>query len=274
MTSCCDSITGWAGSLTHSRCWCRGDRTVFALTADHGVQPFPEMTGKGGRLSLKPLADRFAQEYQARYRIPLNTTWDLGLITTDVAALRLRGVNVDSLAEAMAREVQAMPGVARVFTPRSLGRAVAADEQARLWRRAIPPSQGWLVAATSRPGWIWTDTPGVDQSWLDAAPRHARPDDLHGPGADAATGVPEGDDRGYRPDVRCAGGRAAHRECHRPGAHRSCAAPSMSDFPSLPCFPCPHDSACCAYGATVSEQEVAAIVARARRGQGVPYALG
>ena len=55
-----------------------GDRTVFALTADHGVQPFPEMTGKGGRLSLKPLADRFAQEYQARYRIPLSTTWDLG----------------------------------------------------------------------------------------------------------------------------------------------------------------------------------------------------
>ena len=137
-----------------------GDRTVFALAADHGVQPFPEMTGKGGRLSLKPLADRFAQEYQARYRVPLGTTWDLGLITTDVAALRLRGVNVDSLAEAMATEVQAMPGVARVFTPRSLGRAVAADEQARLWRRTIPPSQGWLVAATSRPGWIWTDTPG------------------------------------------------------------------------------------------------------------------
>ena len=34
----------------------------------------------------------------------------------------------------------------------------------------------------------------------------------------------------------------------------------MSDFPALPCYPCPHDSACCAYGATVSEQEVEAIV--------------
>ena len=43
----------------------------------------------------------------------------------------------------------------------------------------------------------------------------------------------------------------------------------MSDFPSLPCFPCPHDSACCGYGATVSEQEVAAIVAA--HGEGRVY---
>ena len=137
-----------------------GERTVFALTADHGVQPFPEMTGKGGRVSLKALADRTAHEYETRYRMPLGFTHDLGLITADVTALRLRGVNVDSLAEAMARETAVMPGVARVFTPRSLHRAVAADEEARLWRRTIPPSQGWLVAAVSRPGWIWTDTPG------------------------------------------------------------------------------------------------------------------
>jgi Fe-S-cluster containining protein len=34
----------------------------------------------------------------------------------------------------------------------------------------------------------------------------------------------------------------------------------MAGVPELPCYPCPHDSACCAYGATVSEQEVEAIV--------------
>ncbi|MFN0181775.1 MAG: YkgJ family cysteine cluster protein [Gemmatimonadales bacterium] len=31
-------------------------------------------------------------------------------------------------------------------------------------------------------------------------------------------------------------------------------------FPALPCFPCPHRAACCAYGATVSEAEAAAIL--------------
>ena len=33
----------------------------------------------------------------------------------------------------------------------------------------------------------------------------------------------------------------------------------MGDFPSLPCFPCPHHSSCCAYGVTLSDEEAAAI---------------
>ena len=136
------------------------ERTVFALTGDHGVQPFPEMTGKGGRVSFKAMAQRISGEYLSRYGLPLGVTWDLGLITTDVAALRARGVNTDSLANALAREARAMPGVGRVFTPRTLARAPASDEEARLWRRAIPPWQDWLIAASSKPGWIWTDTPG------------------------------------------------------------------------------------------------------------------
>ena len=36
----------------------------------------------------------------------------------------------------------------------------------------------------------------------------------------------------------------------------------MSHFPPLPCFPCPHQSACCAYGVTLSEEEASAIAAR------------
>lgn len=32
-------------------------------------------------------------------------------------------------------------------------------------------------------------------------------------------------------------------------------------LPSLPCYPCPHHAACCAYGATVSEEEAVAIAA-------------
>lgn len=33
------------------------------------------------------------------------------------------------------------------------------------------------------------------------------------------------------------------------------------DFPKLPCWPCPHQSACCSYGSTLSEEE-AALVAK------------
>ena len=33
----------------------------------------------------------------------------------------------------------------------------------------------------------------------------------------------------------------------------------MRELPSLPCFPCPHSSSCCAYGVTLSEDEAVAI---------------
>jgi hypothetical protein len=33
-------------------------------------------------------------------------------------------------------------------------------------------------------------------------------------------------------------------------------------FPALPCFPCPHHSACCAHGTTLSEEEAAAVTTR------------
>jgi Fe-S-cluster containining protein len=34
------------------------------------------------------------------------------------------------------------------------------------------------------------------------------------------------------------------------------------EFPPLPCYPCPHQSACCAFGATVTEVEAEALGAR------------
>lgn len=40
-------------------------------------------------------------------------------------------------------------------------------------------------------------------------------------------------------------------------------------LPTLPCFPCPHASACCAYGTTLSEREAAEL--RTRHGEGTIY---
>ena len=40
-------------------------------------------------------------------------------------------------------------------------------------------------------------------------------------------------------------------------------------LPSLPCYPCPHGSSCCAYGTTLSDEEAAAI--EADFGEGVVY---
>jgi hypothetical protein len=42
-------------------------------------------------------------------------------------------------------------------------------------------------------------------------------------------------------------------------------------LPSLPCWPCPHDASCCAYGTTVTDEEAAAI--EADLGPGLVYEL-
>jgi hypothetical protein len=36
----------------------------------------------------------------------------------------------------------------------------------------------------------------------------------------------------------------------------------VSAFPALPCYPCPHASACCAYGVTLSDDEARDITVR------------
>src|SRR6476620_2464314 len=70
----------------------------------------------------------------------------------------------------------------------------------------------------------------------------------------------------FRSPHRSAGLSRANRG-HRPPAARSRPALTcrMHEFPSLPCYPCPHLSSCCAYGVTLSDGEAAAI-ARARGG--------
>jgi hypothetical protein len=43
----------------------------------------------------------------------------------------------------------------------------------------------------------------------------------------------------------------------------------MSTLPSLPCYPCPYNASCCAYGVTLSDEEAAAI--EANHGLGLVY---
>jgi hypothetical protein len=135
------------------------DRIVWAMTSDHGTQRWMERTvevgGTAARLSLSSVIRGLRAMVQARWGSNFNLTVENGLLYGDVDALRARGVDVDRLADSLAREVRAMPGVRRVYTPRSLRAAPPSDREAVLWRRGIPPRQGWLFAASVVPGYGW-----------------------------------------------------------------------------------------------------------------------
>ena len=113
-----------------------------------------------GRVWLGGMARDARNTLERRYGIEVNLDFDTGLITADVAALRARGVNVDSLSRALVTDGLGREGVARAFTPATLRAAPATDRDARYWKHQIPPGQGWLAAFTLRPGYTWQATAG------------------------------------------------------------------------------------------------------------------
>jgi len=153
-------LDGWLGAFLDSlAALVPAERTVFVLTADHGVQPFPER-GAGGRASLTALLRDTRGTLQRAHGAAFGLDDESGLVLADTTALRAKGVSPDSLAELLARAAERLPGVRQVFTPARLAAAASRDEEARLWRKAIPGTQPWLIAVSLQPDWQWGDGPG------------------------------------------------------------------------------------------------------------------
>ena len=141
------------------------NQTVFALTADHGVQSFPEWTtgirhGTGGRVWMDDLARSAGTRLRQRDHTDFAFEFDDGLLIADLALLRAHGIDVDSLASVLAEEARNRPGVLRVFTPATLRAAPASDREARLWRHTLSPNGDWLFAAVLAPGFMWQNSAG------------------------------------------------------------------------------------------------------------------
>jgi hypothetical protein len=105
------------------------------------------------------LAQETEKTLEERFRVPFGFFHDNGLLMADTAAIRARGMNVDSLAEALRARALELPGVKEIFTPRGL--AASLTLEANRWKRTIPPGTGWLLAGVPREGYIWTLLPDV-----------------------------------------------------------------------------------------------------------------
>lgn len=130
------------------------DQMIVTLTADHGVTEYPE-AGQGGRVLFATQARALNSYARARWRIDLAAGTEAGLLFGDAAALASRGVNTDSISRALAAEIGKMPGVRRVFTPRTLAAAPKSDLDAMRWRRQLVPGFGWFVAVVAEPNYTF-----------------------------------------------------------------------------------------------------------------------
>jgi hypothetical protein len=165
---------------------------LIVLTSDHGIQSIPEIAQargarEAGRVHLGAVVIAARAELARRDPSDFGIGFEKGLVWADRGALAARGIDADSLAEAMATAARALTGIARVFTPRSLAMAPATDREARLWRRSLPADFDWLICATTRPGVIWSSgRNGTEHATTNAADMGV-PIAFMGPGIPAAT---------------------------------------------------------------------------------------
>ena len=138
---------------------------VFALTADHGVTPFPELhartaeEARARRVDMGPLMTPIISGL-ARRGVPASAfTFSDFMLTVNRAAFAAAGVNADSVVADFAARARTIPGVARVDYVARLARGdTVHDAVTRRWAHMLPPDVPVPVVVTLKPGYVSAGT--------------------------------------------------------------------------------------------------------------------
>ena len=151
------------------------DNLVVLLTSDHGVTPFPERTrAKTGAQAYRVQIDtlitavnRDLDRLGGRATAPPTSpgaaaprewlSFDTGMLfLQDNGRFAATGVKTDSILDAVAARIRAVPGVARVDKPADLARAdTSSDPVARRWVHHLAPDAGVVLTVTLQAGSVW-----------------------------------------------------------------------------------------------------------------------
>lgn len=133
---------------------------VIALTADHGVAPFPEVRSRDPNAGARHV-DLSAAVHNARVSLSeagadsLAFRFEFGVLYLDRARLS-PGVNADVVVRRFAAAVRAVPGVQRTDVPRTLARSdTVGDAIARRWLHMFPPDETPDLVITLAPYSVW-----------------------------------------------------------------------------------------------------------------------
>jgi predicted AlkP superfamily pyrophosphatase or phosphodiesterase len=137
-------------------------KIIIALTADHGVQPFPEVHFAGQqnvalRVNAEPVLTSTMRALAGRgLDTALALDFEYGMVFADSAAFRRANVSLDSVLTAMAVAFRQVPGVARVDKRVDLVKAdTLHDAIARRWIHALPPTLPVVMLVSPKPFVYW-----------------------------------------------------------------------------------------------------------------------
>lgn len=133
-------------------------RVAIALVSDHGVAPFPELSGTTARrVSPSTMLSRMDDLVVAAGGDPQMAAFGSGALSIDRVGLERAGVNVDSLLAAFATFARSVPGVASVDLLSELARRdTLTDFIARRWLHMFEPGQEVELVVTLEPYSIWS----------------------------------------------------------------------------------------------------------------------
>ncbi|HEU0013881.1 MAG TPA: alkaline phosphatase family protein [Longimicrobium sp.] len=139
-------------------------RVVFALTADHGVAPFPEVRPGGAAaaarfVDVQPLVRGVRAALAAAGADSTAFEWDDGVVYLRRGRLRGSGVDADTLIAGFAARIRRVPGVLRADRLADLRAlppaALRQDRFARRWVNMIPADFPVELVVTQQPGHLW-----------------------------------------------------------------------------------------------------------------------
>jgi predicted AlkP superfamily pyrophosphatase or phosphodiesterase len=141
-------------------------RVVIALTADHGVAPYPEVRSPWYDNALAQRVDqshawRLVMQRMREAGIDTSAvSYDDGFRVMDASAFRRAGVEPDSMAAVWVREMRRLNGVLRADLLADLARAdTTRDDIARRWLHMLPLDGPVRAVSTHTPFSYWV---GVD----------------------------------------------------------------------------------------------------------------
>jgi predicted AlkP superfamily pyrophosphatase or phosphodiesterase len=134
---------------------------IFALTADHGITPTPELWSArthqpAYRVSLDTVARQYRDALEQRGLAREAFSFDSGILVVDRGAFARSRINADSIIDAFGREATARPGVLRAERRELLAQAdTVRDTITRRWLHTLPPDSPAALVVTLKPNSVW-----------------------------------------------------------------------------------------------------------------------
>jgi len=133
---------------------------IVALTADHGVTPYPEVADPAHATRMHVHDEPLRQWLRTTA-----TAWGVdtaaahgedGMLRLDPAAFARAGRDPRAFAREFVEQARAVPGVLRAdLFPDIAGADTATDPIARRWAHMLPRDLPYYAVVTLRPGYVW-----------------------------------------------------------------------------------------------------------------------